>query len=288
MIRTLTERKAVISMNVREQDIKKWLCQLLDQTYLNAEAYKHFFIRILPKERKRTIGNYLEVERVLEVSNLLREPAEVLLTLLELLAMHMVVVNREQFEEETKEKIVKELLTELIKQGKVSSKEQEIMADTGLLEEEIALYDGLESWVEEPKETMYCTVVENGFSIKVELHNRGYHWVKSRQLWVKSHKTQEEAEIEKAQLWAISSEIEVSVETPISCLFYFDYFIAVSPSDKYNETLNSFGYIYENFEFKNKYIKQVPVKYFARERERLAQLEIPFELVVPKERQIII
>ncbi|EMJ6878348.1 hypothetical protein RD719_002861, partial [Enterococcus faecalis] len=101
-------------MNVREQDIKKWLCQLLDQTYLNAEAYKHFYIRILPKERKRTIGNYLEVERVIEVSNLLREPAEILLTLLRLLATHVIVVTREQFEEEeAKEKIVKELLTEL-------------------------------------------------------------------------------------------------------------------------------------------------------------------------------
>ncbi|WP_195478856.1 hypothetical protein [Enterococcus faecalis] len=276
-------------MNVREQDIKKWLCQLLDQTYLNAEAYKHFYIRILPKERKRTIGNYLEVERVIEVSNLLREPAEILLTLLRLLATHVVVVTREQFEEEeAKEKIVKELLTELIKQGKVSPKEQEIMVDTGFLEEEIALYGDLDSWVEELQGTLYCTVVENGFSIKAALRKRGYQWLKSRQAWVKSHKTQEGAETEKALLWTLSSEIEVSVETPITCLFYFDYYIAVKPVERYNETIDSFGYIYENYEFKKKYIKKVAVRYFPRERERLAQLEIPFELVVPKERQIII
>lgn len=126
------EKDGDFSMNEREKDIKKWLCQLLDQTYLNAEAYKNFFVRVLPKQRKRTLGNYLEVERVLEVSNLLREPVEVMLTLIRLLAAHIVVVNREQFqEEEAKEKIVKELLGELLKQGKISQKEQTIMLGTG-------------------------------------------------------------------------------------------------------------------------------------------------------------
>ena len=282
------EKDGDFSMNEREKDIKKWLCQLFDQTYLNAEAYKNFFVRVLPKQRKRTLGNYLEVERVLEVSNLLREPVEVMLTLIRLLAAHIVVVNREQFqEEEAKEKIVKELLGELLKQGKISQKEQTIMLGTGFLEEETALYGELESWATDAKETIYCTVVENGFPIKMELHKLGYQWLKSRQAWVKSYETQEAAEVAKGQLWALSSEIEVSVETPITCLFHFDYYLSVKPAERYNETIVAFGYIYENYGFKKKFVKQVPVKDFSGERERLARLEIPFELVVPKERQVI-
>ena len=43
-------------MNKKELAIKKWLLHLLDQVYLDANAYKNFFIRILPKERKRVTG----------------------------------------------------------------------------------------------------------------------------------------------------------------------------------------------------------------------------------------
>lgn len=85
------------------------------------------FVRVLPKQRKRTLGNYLEVERVLEVSNLLREPVEVMLTLIRLLAAHIVVVNREQFqEEEAKEKIVKELLGNCLSKGKLVKKNKQL------------------------------------------------------------------------------------------------------------------------------------------------------------------
>lgn len=274
-------------MNEKELAIKKWLCNLLDQVFLNAEAYKNFFVRILPKERKRLVGNYFPVERVIEVSNLLRPPEEIALTTIKLLANHIVVVSKEQFEqEELEEAICKDLLSELIRQGTLHENEIETMINTGKLSKEFTLYDDPLTWVENKSEEIQCILVLNSYSLKGELRKSGYKWLTARNAWVKSFQEVAEIEKEKNRLWALSSEVDIRIETPIECLFFFDYFLAVTPSDTTSEQLETLGFLYGNYGFSKKYVKRVPVVNFSNERERLVKLEIPFELVVPKERQV--
>lgn len=275
-------------MNEKELAIKKWLCNLLDRVYLDADAYKNFFIRVLPKERKRVVGNYFSVERVIEVSNLLRSPEEIALTTLKLLAKHVVVVNKELFgQEEVEETICKEMLSELLKEGTLHLTELEGIVPTGKLEKEISMYDDVSTWVENMPKEVFCILVQNSYSIKGELRKSGYKWLSARQAWAKSYQENTEIEKEKNRLWALSSEVDIRIETPIQCLFSFDYFLAVKSDENQSEQLESIGFLYGNYGFKKKYVKRVPVKNFSKERERLAKLEIPFELVVPKERQVI-
>ncbi|MGM0291470.1 MULTISPECIES: hypothetical protein [unclassified Enterococcus] len=275
-------------MNEKEIAIKKWLCNLLDKLYLDANAYKSFFIRILPKERKRTVGNYFPVERVIEISNLLRDPEIIALTTIKLLAKHIVVVNKELFEqEEVEETICKELLSELLKEGALHQIELEGIVTTGNLENEISMHGDVSIWVENMPKEVFCILVQNSYSIKGELRKSGYKWLSSRQAWAKSYQENTEIKKEKNRLWALSSEVDIRIETPIQCLFSFDYFLAVKSDKNQSEELESIGFLYENYDFKKKYVKRVPVKNFSKERERLAKLEIPFELVVPKERQVI-
>lgn len=275
-------------MNEKEIAIKKWLCNLLDKLYLDANAYKNFFIRILPKERKRTVGNYFPVERVIEISNLLRDPEIIALTTIKLLAKHIVVVNKELFEqEEVEETICKELLSELLKEGALHQIELEGIVTTGNLENEISMHGDVSIWVENMPKEVFCILVQNSYSIKGELRKSGYKWLSSRQAWAKSYQENTEIKKEKNRLWALSSEVDIRIETPIQCLFSFDYFLAVKSDKNQSEELESIGFLYENYDFKKKYVKRVPVKNFSKERERLAKLEIPFELVVPKERQVI-
>lgn len=275
-------------MNEKELAIKKWLCNLLDNVYLDAEAYKNFFIRIVPKERKRLVGNYFSVERAIEVSNLLRPPEEIALTTIKLLAKHIVVVNKELFaEQEVEETVCKELLTELMKQGTLHEVELTRMIDTGGLDEVVSLYDDPLTWIEDKPKAFTCLVVQNSYSLKGELRKSGYKWLVARQAWVKSYEEKPEIEKEKNRLWALSSEIDIRIESPIQCLFFFDYYLAVKPTSIQSEELETMGFLYGNYGFKKKFVKRVPVNNFSKERERLAKLEIPFELVVPKERQII-
>lgn len=275
-------------MNEKELAIKKWLLHLLDQVYLDADAYKNFFIRILPKERKRVTGTYHSVERVIEVSNLLRPPEVIALSVIKLLAQHIVVVNQELFDtEESEVSICKELLTELINQGKISKKELGTMVDTGMLEDEMAVYGEIFTWSEKETEYLLCVVVRNSFSLKGELRKRGYKWLAARKAWIKTYSSLETAEKEKSSLWTLSSEIDIGFETPIQCLFHFDYFLAIKQPEVNGDQMEMLGYVYENYGITKKFVKRVPTCLFSNERERLAKLEIPFELVVPKERQVV-
>lgn len=269
-------------MNNEEYLLKQLFVELLEDCFSPSEIYQQFLIKVIPKELKNRLGRYKEFERIIEVNNLTRTPAELFFTCLHGLAIHINTVDKEYFSESSGMAIVlNQLVTaachknlfclEEIQELEEKEKLSFITEHCGLISEKI----------QEEKLNQVNSIVEiaNGFKIKGQLYKDGYEWNKGTKKWFRLFPTIEDAENEKHRVWELSDEATVKVTSRLDSLFAFHYYVSITPKANATEFLQENGYVYEAYGLKKQYIKKVPARLFFKERALLLSIEVPFKLV---------
>ena len=99
------------------QYVHERMLELVRKSYPeDYERYRHFYIRFEFKEKKSSYSKYIFEKRILQITTLSREPADILLSLILELAHHIDIIRRkETHDDRTYLLIVRKLLDTALK-----------------------------------------------------------------------------------------------------------------------------------------------------------------------------
>ena len=184
-----------------EQRVKKTLEDIIDIAFADIpeekrERYKWFKLRLVPKELKRRNGQYNLRTHIIEVNNASRGVSQLAKTCLHEVSHHIDWCNRRECGHG---KPFYEIYAKLIYAAldmKIMKAEDMIdvhSADCEKVNKIVAQYTPRK--IEYTKENKSIIKVMNGYSIKEDLKEHGYHWNNMEQVWeLAVEEDEEEAE----------------------------------------------------------------------------------------------
>ena len=177
------------------QYVHERMLELVRKSYPeDYERYRHFYIRFEFKEKKSSYSKYIFEKRILQVTTLSREPADILLSLILELAHHIDIIQRkETHDDRTYLLIIRKLLDTALKQNMILPSELYRTGIRGLKDRLQENFGSFQSWRCESRqesEHVYILVFD-AYMIKNLLKANRYRYDPDQQAWSKYIKAEE-------------------------------------------------------------------------------------------------
>lgn len=266
------------------QTLKQLLSGVLKETYKKGEPHLDFRVSIVSKEIKSKLGRYTPNERLIEVFNLSRKPASILITAIHELAHHVEFMETgEKGHKQPFYSYYHQLLLTAIRLGLITLDDIKSTAtdsqDLVKLEENHGEVDCWKFTKKRPSDSYI--VVFNCFNEKDDLKQRGYAYFPHNKSWRKKFQNVQEAEKEQnLLLYTLHlSKDYVKLGTISTALFTQQYTLAVHGAYGKKKTLEDFGYGWEKFKIKGAWVKRIFANELKSEAEKLKEARLTFKIL---------